>query len=58
MCIGLAHARQLLKLSMLQIPFFMRQTDLLIAAGETGKTINIKKGQFLSPEKMEHAVEK
>ena len=30
----------------------------MIAAGETGKTINIKKGQFLSPEKMEHAVEK
>ena len=43
----------------LQIPAFLcRQTDLLIAAGETGKTINIKKGQFLSPEKMEHAVEK
>lgn len=43
----------------LQIPAFLcRQTDLLVAAGETGRTINIKKGQFLSPEKMEHAVEK
>jgi len=43
----------------MQIPAFLcRQTDLLIAAGKTGKTVNIKKGQFLAPEKMKHAVEK
>jgi 2-dehydro-3-deoxyphosphooctonate aldolase (KDO 8-P synthase) len=43
----------------LQIPAFLcRQTDLLIAAGKTGKGINIKKGQFLSPEAMKFAVEK
>jgi 2-dehydro-3-deoxyphosphooctonate aldolase (KDO 8-P synthase) len=43
----------------LQIPAFLcRQTDLLQAAGETGKFVNIKKGQFLSPESMEHAVNK
>ena len=43
----------------LQIPAFLcRQTDLLIAAAKTGKTINIKKGQFLSPEAMKFAVEK
>jgi 2-dehydro-3-deoxyphosphooctonate aldolase (KDO 8-P synthase) len=43
----------------LQIPAFLcRQTDLLIAAGETGKFVNIKKGQFLSPESMVHAVNK
>ncbi|MGC8865475.1 MAG: 3-deoxy-8-phosphooctulonate synthase [Bacteroidales bacterium] len=43
----------------LQVPAFLcRQTDLLIAAAATGKTINIKKGQFLSPEAMKHAVEK
>ncbi len=43
----------------LQIPAFLcRQTDLLVAAGETGKTINIKKGQFLAPGKMAHAAEK
>jgi len=37
----------------LQIPAFLcRQTDLLIAAGNTGKTVNIKKGQFLAPEDM------
>jgi len=41
----------------LQIPAFLcRQTDLLHAAGETGKFVNIKKGQFLSAESMEHAV--
>lgn len=43
----------------LQIPAFLcRQTDLLIAAANTGKLINIKKGQFLSPESMKFAVEK
>ena len=43
----------------LQIPAFLcRQTDLLLAAGETGKTINIKKGQFLAPGKMAHVAEK
>ncbi|GAA5222198.1 3-deoxy-8-phosphooctulonate synthase [Membranihabitans marinus] len=43
----------------LQIPAFLcRQTDLLLAAAATGKTINIKKGQFLAPESMIHAVEK
>ena len=43
----------------LQIPAFLcRQTDLLIAAGESGKIINIKKGQFLAPEDMKHAAEK
>ena len=43
----------------LQVPAFLaRQTDLLIAAAKTGKTINIKKGQFMSPDSMKHAVEK
>jgi 2-dehydro-3-deoxyphosphooctonate aldolase (KDO 8-P synthase) len=43
----------------LQIPAFLcRQTDLLTAAAKTGKTINIKKGQFLSPESMKFASEK
>lgn len=43
----------------LQIPAFLcRQTELLIAAANTGKTINIKKGQFVSPESMKFAVEK
>ncbi len=43
----------------LQIPAFLcRQTDLLIAAAKTGKTVNIKKGQFLSPEAMRFAVQK
>ena len=44
---------------MLQIPAFLcRQTTLLVAAAETGKMVNIKKGQFLSPGAMEHAVRK
>ena len=43
----------------LQIPAFLsRQTDLLIAAGRTGKVVNIKKGQFLAPEDMRFAAEK
>ncbi len=43
----------------LQIPAFLcRQTDLLVAAAETGKVVNIKKGQFLSPESMKFAVQK
>lgn len=43
----------------LQIPAFLcRQTDLLLAAARTGKMVNIKKGQFLSPGAMKHAVEK
>lgn len=43
----------------LQIPAFLcRQTDLLVAAAKTGKLVNIKKGQFLSPEAMSFAVQK
>jgi 2-dehydro-3-deoxyphosphooctonate aldolase (KDO 8-P synthase) len=43
----------------LQIPAFLcRQTDLLVAAGRTGRTVNIKKGQFVAPQDMRHAVEK
>lgn len=43
----------------LQIPAFLsRQTDLLLAAGRTGKAVNIKKGQFLAPEDMYKAAEK
>lgn len=43
----------------LQIPAFLcRQTDLLVAAAKTGKLVNIKKGQFLSPEAMQFAVQK
>jgi 2-dehydro-3-deoxyphosphooctonate aldolase (KDO 8-P synthase) len=43
----------------LQIPaFLVRQTDLLVAAAKTGKHINLKKGQFMSPESMAHAVSK
>jgi len=43
----------------LQIPaFLVRQTDLLIAAAKTGKTINLKKGQFMSPNSMSFAVQK
>jgi 2-dehydro-3-deoxyphosphooctonate aldolase (KDO 8-P synthase) len=44
---------------MMQIPAFLcRQTDLLIAAAETGRAINIKKGQFVAPADMKHAVAK
>jgi 2-dehydro-3-deoxyphosphooctonate aldolase (KDO 8-P synthase) len=43
----------------LQIPAFLcRQTDLLIAAGRTGKIVNIKKGQFVSPHDIRHAADK
>jgi len=43
----------------LQIPaFLVRQTDLVVAAAETGRTVNLKKGQFMSPESMKHAVQK
>ena len=43
----------------LQIPAFLcRQTDLLLAAGKTGKAINVKKGQFLAPWDMVQVVEK
>jgi 2-dehydro-3-deoxyphosphooctonate aldolase (KDO 8-P synthase) len=43
----------------LQIPAFLcRQTDLLVAAGKTGRAINVKKGQFVAPSDMRHAVEK
>ena len=44
---------------MLQIPAFLcRQTDLLLAAGRTGKPVNVKKGQWLHPDTMKGAVEK
>jgi 2-dehydro-3-deoxyphosphooctonate aldolase (KDO 8-P synthase) len=43
----------------LQIPAFLcRQTDLLVAAAKTGKTVNVKKGQFSSPASMQFAVDK
>ena len=43
----------------LQIPaFLVRQTDLVVAAAETGKVVNLKKGQFMRPESMKHAVAK
>jgi len=43
----------------LQIPaFLVRQTDLVVAAAKTGKVVNLKKGQFMSPESMQHAVKK
>ncbi len=43
----------------LQIPaFLVRQTDLVVAAANTGKTVKLKKGQFMSPESMKHAVQK
>ena len=43
----------------IQIPAFLcRQTDLLVAAGQTGAVVNLKKGQFVSPQEFLHAVEK
>ena len=47
------------RVDIVQIPAFLcRQTDMLIAAGKTGKIVNIKKAQFLNAEKMKYAVEK
>lgn len=44
---------------MLQVPAFLsRQTDMLVAAGETGLPVHVKKGQFLSPEEMDNVVNK
>src|SRR5215470_12061086 len=46
-------------LDILQIPAFLsRQTDLLVAAAETGKIVNVKKGQFLAPWEMKNVVDK
>ena len=46
-------------LDVIQIPAFLsRQTDLLIAAGRTGRVVNIKKGQFQAPEDIEYAIKK
>ncbi len=46
-------------LDILQIPAFLsRQTDLLVALGETGKPVNLKKGQFLAPWDVEHGIKK
>ena len=46
-------------IDILQIPAFLcRQTDLVVAAGETGRFINVKKGQFLDPEDVEHIAKK
>lgn len=43
----------------LQVPAFLaRQTDLLVACGQSGRAVNIKKGQFMSPQEMGNAVEK
>jgi 2-dehydro-3-deoxyphosphooctonate aldolase (KDO 8-P synthase) len=55
-----AHASRVAEVvDVLQIPAFLcRQTDLLVAAAKTGKTVNVKKGQFVSPWDMRHAVEK
>ena len=46
-------------IDVIQIPAFLsRQTDLLIAAGDTGKTVNVKKGQFMAPWDMQHVAKK
>jgi 2-dehydro-3-deoxyphosphooctonate aldolase (KDO 8-P synthase) len=56
-CVHAAPAAEVV--DVLQIPAFLcRQTDLLLAAAETGKAVNIKKGQFMAPEDMKGAVEK
>ena len=45
--------------SLIQIPAFLaRQTDLLVAAAQTGKPVNVKKGQFMAPEDMKYVVDK
>ena len=45
--------------SLLQVPAFLaRQTDLLVAAAETGRPVNVKKGQFMAPEDMQFVIEK
>jgi 2-dehydro-3-deoxyphosphooctonate aldolase (KDO 8-P synthase) len=47
------------QVDLLQIPAFLcRQTDLLVAAGETGKPVNVKKGQFMAPWEMKQVVDK
>jgi 2-dehydro-3-deoxyphosphooctonate aldolase (KDO 8-P synthase) len=52
-------ARVAAAVDVLQIPAFLcRQTDLLVAAAKTGKTVNVKKGQFLAPWDMKNVVEK
>jgi 2-dehydro-3-deoxyphosphooctonate aldolase (KDO 8-P synthase) len=55
-----AHAGQVADVAdVIQIPAFLcRQTDLLVAAARTGRVVNIKKGQFMSPGDMKHAVAK
>ena len=46
-------------IDVLQIPAFLcRQTDLLVAAAETGRAVNVKKGQFLAPENSQHIISK
>jgi len=55
-----AHAAQAARVAdVLQIPAFLcRQTDILVAAAATGRVVNIKKGQFLAPDDVKHAVKK
>jgi 2-dehydro-3-deoxyphosphooctonate aldolase (KDO 8-P synthase) len=55
-----AHAEPAARVAdVLQIPAFLsRQTDLITAAARTGRTVNVKKGQFLAPRDMRHAIEK
>jgi 2-dehydro-3-deoxyphosphooctonate aldolase (KDO 8-P synthase) len=55
-----AHAAPVAQVAdVLQIPAFLcRQTDLLVAAARTGRTVNVKKGQFLAPRDMRHVVAK
>ncbi|MFH1940841.1 MAG: 3-deoxy-8-phosphooctulonate synthase [bacterium] len=57
---GVEHVRAAADvLDVIQIPAFLcRQTDLLVAAGKTGKPVNIKKGQFMAPEDMAQAAKK
>ncbi|MCE2875841.1 MAG: 3-deoxy-8-phosphooctulonate synthase [Planctomycetaceae bacterium] len=56
---GLDRLAKLRVLDMLQVPAFLcRQTDLLMAAAETGRPVNVKKGQFMSPREMQNVVRK